>query len=193
MFDEESMRHLERLRQESGLTGMAAHISTQIIGPAPALEEIKIRAVITHVCSELVARAAAFGLSPAAIEELMSLEGVLKTAQHHPEHPDPSGPAGAEDGQKDERQADPDMDPALTQALEELSRDMEKMMDPDPEGAQAPEPQRIETADGVGFLNHVAADSELGPDPMRLFHTVRRTLEVAEADGRPETGQAEDD
>lgn len=198
MFDEKSMQHLERLRQESQLTGMAAYMSTQMIGPAPALEEIKIRAMITHVCSEVVGRAAAAGLSPAAIKELMSLEGVLENAQYQPEHPDLSGPADSADSgvSKDNENTDQgeqgpelDMDPGLIQALEELSRDMEKMMDPAADGDQTPEPQRIEVPGGVGFMNHIETSSEFGVDPMQLFRTVRRTLEAVETAGAEEPPQ----
>lgn len=201
MFDEESMQHLERLHQESELTGMAAHISIQIIGPAPALEEIKIRAMITHVCSEVVGRAAAAGLSPATIKELMSLEGVLENAQYQPEHPDLSGsvdsessadsesPKDSQDTDQGEQGPELDMDPGLIQALEELSRDMEKMMDPAAESDQTPEPQRIEIEGGVGFMNHIEASSEFGVDPMQLFRTVRRTLEAVEAAGAEEPPQ----
>ena len=198
MFDEKSMQHLERLRQESGLTGMAAHMSIQMIGPAPALEEIKTRAMVTHICSEVVGRAAEAGLSPATIKELMSLEGVLENAQYQPEHPDLSGPAdsadsGAPKGSKDDDETEqgpgPDMDPGLIQALEELSRDMEKMMDPAAESDQTPEPQRIEIEGGVGFMNHVEASSEFGVDPLQLFRTVRRTLEAVETAGAEEPPQ----
>ena len=198
MFDEKSMQHLERLRQESQLTGMAAYMSTQMIGPAPALEEIKIRAMVTHVCSEVVGRAAAAGLSPAAIKELMSLEGVLENAQYQPEHPDLSGPADSKDSEapKDNEDTDQgeqgpelDMDPGLIQALEELSRDMEKMMDPAAESDRTPEPQRIEVPGGVGFMNHIEASSEFGVDPMQLFRTVRRTLEAVETAGAEEPPQ----
>lgn len=202
MFDEKSMQHLERLRQESGLTGMAAYMSTQMIGPAPALEEIKIRAMVTHVCSEVVGRAAAFGLSPAAIKELMSLEGVLENAQYQPEHPDLSGSEGPgaskdnENTDQGEQGPELDMDPALVQALEELSRDMEKMMDPAADGDQTPEPQRIETEVGVGFMNHIETNSEFGVDPIQLFRTVRRTLgaaEAAEAEEPPQNNQEDSD
>ena len=198
MFDEKSMQHLKRLNQESGLTGMAAHMSTQMIGPAPALEEIKARAMVTHICSEVVGRAAEAGLSPATIKELMSLEGVLETAQYQPEHPDLSGsgdsessadsetPQGSKDDDETEQGPGPNMDPVLIQALEELSRDMEKMMDPAAESDQTPEPQRIEIEGGVGFMNHVEASSEFGVDPMQLFRTVRRTLEAVETAGAEE-------
>ena len=195
MFDEKSMQHLKRLNQESGLTGMAAHMSIQMIGPAPALEEIKTRAIVTHICSEVVGRAAEAGLSPTTIKELMSLEGMLENAQYQPEHPDLSGSEGS-GVSKDNENTDQsgqgpelDMDPGLIQALEELSRDMEKLMDPAAESDQTPEPQRIEIEGGVGFMNHVEASSEFGVDPMRLFRTVRRTLEAAETAGTEEPPQ----
>lgn len=199
MFDEASMQHLKRLRQESGLTGMAAHMSTHIVGPAPALEEIRARAMVTHVCSEVVIRAAEAGLSPDAIKELMSLEGVLENAQYRPEHPDLSGsedsesPKDSQDTDQDEQGPGPDMDPGLIQALEDLSRDMEKMMDPAADGGQTPEPQRIEVPGGVGFLNHIEVGGESGVDLMQLFRTMRRTLEAAEADKHSASDPDEDD
>lgn len=89
MFDPKTQERMDALMRESMITGVAAHATMHMVGPAPALIEAEARARLVHVVTGAVREAAEAGLRPEQVRELLELEGLLQGASYVPDPEEP--------------------------------------------------------------------------------------------------------